>query len=388
MKKLISLCLVFVSLFATLFCCTAVVSAVGETITLISLRTGTVETGKTKAFSLDVPAKSEVVISFFADYQEEYYDGCATSGDVKIQIKDSENNTVFLKEAMMRWSNTEYRVTLNKGKYKLTMTENSQAAGSKSKGESFEYYFKVTATLLEEFNPETVSLDKTKVNLSVGKTAALSVKCEPDGITIEPIWSSSNKKVAVVSDKGEVTAKALGSAKITVRLGTKKASCKVRVVSNNNAVSVFVGKSKSIQNKFANVSGKEKAKWSSSDKTIATVNSSGVVSGKTKGNVIITAKIGGVNYKQKVSVKSPSVTLSKTEATLHVGKKAKVFMDDYFLLTATTDPANQKVTWTSSNSKVATVSKKGVVKALKKGKATITVTTANNKKASIKITVK
>lgn len=50
--------------------------------------------------------------------------------------------------------------------------------------------------------------------------------------------------------------------------------------------------------------------------------------------------------------------------------------------------ASYKMTWRSSNKKVATVSTSGKVKALKKGKAKITVTTANGKKATCTITVK
>ncbi|MBQ9014992.1 MAG: Ig-like domain-containing protein [Firmicutes bacterium] len=61
-------------------------------------------------------------------------------------------------------------------------------------------------------------------------------------------------------------------------------------------------------------------------------------------------------------------------------------------LKATVSPsnaANKAVTWKSSNKKVATVTSKGVVKAKKKGKATITVTTKDGKKkATCKITVK
>lgn len=83
-------------------------------------------------------------------------------------------------------------------------------------------------------------------------------------------------------------------------------------------------------------------------------------------------------------VKVTGVTLDKTSKTLKVGKTLK--------LTATVKPknaTNKKVTWKSSNKKVAKVSSKGKVTALKKGEATITVTTADgNKKAKCKIKVK
>ena len=81
-------------------------------------------------------------------------------------------------------------------------------------------------------------------------------------------------------------------------------------------------------------------------------------------------------------VPTTSVTLNKTKATLKTGKKLK--------LKATVAPkfaTNKAVTWSSSNKKVATVSKNGVVTAKKKGKCTITVKTADGKKKSCKITV-
>ena len=60
----------------------------------------------------------------------------------------------------------------------------------------------------------------------------------------------------------------------------------------------------------------------------------------------------------------------------------------YNTTTLSPKKAKSKLTWTTSNKKVATVSSKGVVKAKKVGKAKITVTTANGKKATITITVK
>ncbi len=75
------------------------------------------------------------------------------------------------------------------------------------------------------------------------------------------------------------------------------------------------------------------------------------------------------------------VTLNKTSATLTVGKT--------MTLKATLSPkkATSKLTWTSSNKKIATVDSSGKVKGVKAGTATITVKTANGKKATCKVTV-
>ncbi len=76
------------------------------------------------------------------------------------------------------------------------------------------------------------------------------------------------------------------------------------------------------------------------------------------------------------------ISLNKKEASIHKGKKIR--------LKATITPSNasfKKITWKSSNERVATVNQSGVVKGKSKGTATITATTQNGKKAKCKIKV-
>ena len=84
----------------------------------------------------------------------------------------------------------------------------------------------------------------------------------------------------------------------------------------------------------------------------------------------------------KKTVKAKKVVVNKKRIVLKKGKKVK--------LKAKLKPTNatEKVTFKSSNKKVAKVTKKGVVKAVKKGKCKITVKTASGKKAVVKVTVK
>lgn len=84
----------------------------------------------------------------------------------------------------------------------------------------------------------------------------------------------------------------------------------------------------------------------------------------------------------KKTVKAKKVVVNKKSIVLKKGKKVK--------LKAKLKPANatEKVTFKSSNKKVAKVTKKGVVKAVKKGKCKITVKTESGKKAVVKVTVK
>jgi uncharacterized protein YjdB len=118
--------------------------------------------------------------------------------------------------------------------------------------------------------------------------------------------------------------------------------------------------------------------WKSSNAKVATVSSTGVITAKAKGTATITATANGINATTVVTVKNAALTLKKANATIKNGKK--------YTIKATATPA-AKATYKSSNKKVATVSSKGVVKAKKKGKATITVT-ANGISKKFKVTIK
>lgn len=119
---------------------------------------------------------------------------------------------------------------------------------------------------------------------------------------------------------------------------------------------------------------KKKAKWYSSNKKIATVNKNGKVTIKSKGTVIITAKIGSKKY--KCTLKSVNPKINKTSKTLIKGK-------EYTLKISGT---SSKVTWSSNNKKIAKVSRKGKVTAIKKGTAVITAK-VNGKKMYCTINV-
>ena len=127
--------------------------------------------------------------------------------------------------------------------------------------------------------------------------------------------------------------------------------------------------------------------WTSSDSTVATV-SDGTIKALKVGTTTITAKAGEktatcvvtVTGKTTETVAVTGITLNKTTLSLEVEKTE--------ILTATVVPENatdKTVTWTSSDSTVATVSD-GTVKAVKAGTATITAK-AGEKTATCTVTV-
>lgn len=75
------------------------------------------------------------------------------------------------------------------------------------------------------FAAKKVKLNKTKVTVYVGKSVQLKVNNNRKKVK----WSTSNKKVAIVSKKGKVKGKKVGKATITAKIGKKKYKCKITV---------------------------------------------------------------------------------------------------------------------------------------------------------------
>ena len=83
---------------------------------------------------------------------------------------------------------------------------------------------------IEISEPTSVSLNKTSLTLDVGKSYTLTKTVSPSNAVTSYAWSSSNTSVATVDKNGKVTAKASGTATITVKTSNgKTATCKVTV---------------------------------------------------------------------------------------------------------------------------------------------------------------
>ena len=166
------------------------------------------------------------------------------------------------------------------------------------------------------------------------------------------------------------------------------------VVTNLPAKQLTLKKGKSFTLKTkVSISGKKVSKavtYKSSNKKVATVNAKGKITAKKKGKAVITV-ISKANKKKtvkiKVTVGTPvtKVKLNKTKANLNVGKSLTLKT-----ILSPKKPSNKGIIWKSSNTKVATVTSKGVVKAKKAGMVKITATAkdGSGKKATCKVTVK
>lgn len=183
---------------------------------------------------------------------------------------------------------------------------------------------------------------------------------QPEGLPVHVTWASDNPEVAVVEKNGLVTAKWAGKCEVSAVFPSgSRAVCKVTVEPKG-----LKYKKKTIRKKarFTNVlvGAKTGVKWSSSNKKVATVNGKGVVKGKKSGTCKVVARFGGKKYACKVTVVNPR--LNK--------KKITVYNSRSFRLKVT--GGKGRIRWKSGNKKVATVSKKGTVTALKGGTCTVT----------------
>ena len=267
----------------------------------------------------------------------------------------------------------------------------------------------VCGTVLEKQNtiakvPGTIYLTASSLKMKTGQsTTAFKATGFSEGDYVTAVTSNKPRTVKVtnVNKNGtfKLTAgKKKGSAVVTVTLASKKtASFKVTVQKAAVKTTKITTTTKSLTlakgatyKKLASsiavtpVTSKEKVTYSSSNKKVATVSSKGVIKVKKAGTAKITVKSG--SKKVVVTVK---VTGVKTTKLSGVPATKKIAKGKSFKIKAAATPKNtdEKITFKSSNKKVATVTSKGVVKGLKKGTATITVQ-SGSKKMTCKVTVK
>ena len=257
-----------------------------------------------------------------------------------------------------------------------------------------------------------IQLSQTSAALTVGDTLTLTKTIYPSDATNQAVtWTSSSDAVASVDSNGKITAKTAGSAMITCKsvsdnsvVGICNVTVKAKVQTPSeikvnkitlNKTTASVTKGKTLQLTATVTPGnatKKEVKWSTSNKNVAMVSPSGLVTAKSAGTATITCTAqdgSGVKATCKITVKNPvvkvtKVTLNKTTATLAP--------KETLTLKATVTPTNatnKAVTWKSSNTKIATVSSSGKVTAKAAGTVTITCRAkdGSGKKATCKITV-
>lgn len=286
-------------------------------------------------------------------------------------------------------------VTVDQSGNIRAVAEGSASVTASAGGKSDVCEVSVTKAVVEV---GAVALDREELTLEVGETATLVATVSPADATDKSVrWNSSNPEVVSVSQSGVVTAVAVGTATVYAQAGDKYASCEVTVEApkvpvesvslNKVETTIEVGSSETLVATVHPDDASDKSvSWVSSDDAVATVDQNGKVTAIAEGIATITVRAADKSASCTVTVPHvfvpvSSISLNKTETTIEVGST-----ETLTAIVGPDDADDKTVTWTSSNTAVATVDQAGLVTAVAEGSAVITAK-AGEQTASCTVTV-
>lgn len=254
--------------------------------------------------------------------------------------------------------------------------------GSKSNYEKAEYW--KYATIIEEIPVKGVSIGKPEECVYVGDRFKPDVTIVPENaLNRNYTLKSLDERVAALDDDGFVVLKSYGKARIqaTTEDGGYTDFCEFDVYEHTVGIRFETEQARVRKGgrltlaAVAQPEGKTDGRlvWSSSDGSVASVDEEGVVSGKSKGEAVITvtAVDGGYTAECRVRVYQPvtELRMDNRSVTVDTGEDIQ--------LTATIlpyDADNKNIVWSSDNPDVADVNGKGVVTGVKAGQTVIRAT--------------
>lgn len=218
-------------------------------------------------------------------------------------------------------------------------------------------------------------------------------------------WTSLDEEVVTVSDTGEISSISSGNTTIYVTDGNKieYISCIVTdedepssiasISLTPEIISIHAGETSRLTATVSPSDATNKSlTWSSSNEDVATVDANGLVTAKNPGTATITATANDTTNGVIFDTCEVTVTPVTLEGIALNTETLSLQYKSTYKLTVTFNPANatnKKITWTSSNEKVAIVDQSGNVTAVGKGTANITATTEDGgKTANCTVTVK
>ncbi|MFF2530390.1 Ig-like domain-containing protein [Brevibacillus sp. NPDC058079] len=241
-----------------------------------------------------------------------------------------------------------------------------------------------------------VTLEEEELTMTLGdEPVELEATIKPAYASYKAVeWNSSNPEVAEVDKEGNVTAKSAGKTTITVRTldGNKTATTEITVkkrVTFTLEASPEELTLKPKQSKYLKVYvidgkkrkdiTKDKETTYSIDNDLISLKKGRITAGKTEGDSVITVQYQGEELTIPVSVSGltvRSIELSEPTLVLEPEQEQKLTLTASFSDKSSKD-VTEKATWTSSDPDVLEVLKNGEIKAVKSGKAYVTVTYDN-----------
>lgn len=242
---------------------------------------------------------------------------------------------------------------------------------------TYTYKVNVIKKELENNNISLYPKDTTKLSLKNVFTEDTEVN---EGLYPEPSYkfTSENENIATVSEDGTITAKSEGTTNVTIKVGSDKnvLTCKITILSpspSSENEALNAGETKKIN---VNYCANQNINYVSNDTSIVTVDNNGNITALRKGTTTVTITVDDTVLTLNVTVNN--------DPTLNISKKT-IYAGNSFNLKIIGLVGN--ATFTSSNSKVATVDSNGKVTCKSAGNSTISVI-ANGITLNCTITVK
>lgn len=240
----------------------------------------------------------------------------------------------------------------------------------------------------------SMKLSNSLININEDSSYSLSTVQQPSTANEAVTWHSENESIATVNQNGVVYGKSKGTTKIyaVTTQSNIRAECTVTVSAPISSIKLSsenktlkLGASDVITATISPADYEGNISWESSDDSIVSVDSDGIIKANKIGTAYITATAtSGVSAQCNVTVNQPAavIKLNKSEITTYVGSTYQ--LSSSVLPLDTTD----SVSWKSNNTSYATVSNTGLVTGVRPGSTSITARTSNGLTATCNVTIK
>lgn len=268
-------------------------------------------------------------------------------------------------------------------------------------GNNEEIHLSATAKVTVIPTPvKEIILTPSETQLKVGETANIKLEVLPLNATNKVVeWNNSNPSVASVNAEGIVTALAIGETTIKVSSVSNPevfGECHVEVVStpvtsiklNHSKLDLNIGQTDQLIAVIEPENATDKnIRWESSNKSIASVNSEGYVTGMNEGVAVITAWCGQLSAACEVNVIPilvEEIQIDNTDVKIVIGDSTQISA-----IILPENATNKELEWIVDNPSIADVSDEGIIRGKGEGQTIVWVSAVDGSgcKQQINVTV-